>query len=70
MSNYDQWKLASPPETGYSPLICTECREHVFEDCEDLFEQPHCFDEDTAEPIGKLVTDWSYDWRDDNPRIP
>jgi hypothetical protein len=66
--------LGSPPRGGGAmngyPLVCTECREHVYKDCEDLLDTPHCIDEDTGEVGGTLVEDLGYDFTYDDPSIP
>ena len=67
---YDIWKT-SPPEYAWRPLVCSHCHERI-DDTENHDEgEGHCPDEDDGSVYyGRLEWDWSYDWRDDDPRIP
>jgi len=64
VNGYDRW-LTAAPDASFYPLVCTMCREHVFANCEDRYEQPHCTDEDTGEVYGTLVVDESWEDEDD-----
>ena len=52
------------------PLTCDCCGDRFFTTEDHNEHEVHCRDEDTDEPVGRLVWDWGYHWRDDDPNIP
>jgi hypothetical protein len=67
--SYDTWKT-NVPGGECRPLTCDCCGDRFFTIEDHNEHEVHCRDEDTDEPVGRLVWDWGYDWRDDDPNIP